>query len=192
MTFVSSISVTIIYHFNTWRQDMSWVLASDIAERMKDLRRVLSTGPKSSLSQEELGRRAGVRPSQVSQWERGVQQPSKSRLESWAEREGWPVTIFAEGSPSPSVALPSLTAGAETRAPTGPDGAPAPSEPDEILAKFYRLMARAAEAGIPWPAELAGVVEEMYRAAKGGHSALPHAGEPPAGEPASAGDVPGW
>ncbi len=171
---------------------MSWILAADIAERIRDLRSVLSTGPKSSLSQEELGRRAGVRPSQVSQWERGVQQPSKSRLESWAEREGWPVTIFAEGSPSPSAALPSLTVGAEIRAPAGPDGAPVSSDPDEVLAKFYRLMASAAETGNPWPAELAGVVEELYRAAKQGRSTPPHAGKPAAGEPVKPGDVPEW
>ena len=171
---------------------MSWILADNIAERIRDLRSVLSTGPKSSLSQEELGKRAGVRPSQVSQWERGVQQPSKSRLESWAEREGWPITIFAEGSPSPSAALPSLNVGAEIKAPAGPDRATASTDPDEILAKFYRLMASAAETGNPWPAELAGVVEEMYRAAKEGRSTPPHTGKRPAGEPASSGDVPGW
>ena len=147
---------------------MDWTVASDIAERIKDLRRVLATGSRGALSQEELGKRAGVRPSQVSQWERGVQQPSKSRLESWAQREGWPVTIFAEGEHQPSEAMRVAGGSSDVGGSSAADGDGPAQTPDEILARFYRLMASAAERGTPWPAELAGVMEEMHKAAKRG------------------------
>ena len=146
---------------------MDWTVASDIADRIKDLRRVLRTGSRGALSQEELGKRAGVRSSQVSQWERGVQQPSKSRLESWAEREGWPVTIFAEGAPKLSETLSGVSGSIDAReVPATGRGIDGSRSPDEILARFYRLMASAAEQGTPWPAELASLMDEMHKAAK--------------------------
>ncbi len=169
---------------------MSWILASDIAERIRDLREFLGAGPKGSLSQEDLGKRAGVRPSQVSQWERGVQQPSKSRLESWAEREGWPVTIFADGEPKPSETL------APTPLSTRSSGTTKSkvdlSDPDEILARFYRLMATAAESGTPWPAELANLMDALYRVANEKRSSpLARPGCEDEGH-ANSTHVPGW
>ncbi len=171
---------------------MSWTVASDIAERIKDLRRVLGTGSRGMLSQEELGRRAGVRPSQVSQWERGVQQPSKSRLESWAEREGWPVTVFAEGEPKPSETMSVAGGSTDARGSSATDGwEGGADDPDAILARFYRLMASAAERGTPWPAELAGVMEEMHRVAKRGSGVARETSDRGVGgQPGNA--VPGW
>ncbi len=171
---------------------MSWTVASDIAERIKDLRRVLGTGSRGMLSQEELGRRAGVRPSQVSQWERGVQHPSKSRLESWAEREGWPVTVFAEGEPKPSETMSVAGGSTDVRGSSAAVGRQGGAQdPDEILARFYRLMASAAERGTPWPAELAGVMEEMHRVAKRGSGVARETSDRGVGgQPGSA--VPGW
>lgn len=164
---------------------MSWTVASDIAERIKELRRFLGTGSKGILSQEELGKRAGVRPSQVSQWERGVQQPSKSRLESWAEREGWPVTIFAEGAPRPSQAMSSVGGSPAVPGTSAIDERePGSLDPAEILARFYRLMAAAAEHGRPWPPELASLMDEMYRAAK--------RDAPQGGVEAAGAQIPGW
>lgn len=146
---------------------MNWTIATDIAERIKDLRKVLQSKPDKKLPQEELGMRAGVRPSQVSQWERGVQQPSRSRLERWAEREGWPVDIFAEGGPKPSEVLSPTVNGTPAESDSGNYGIPPESlDPDDILARFYRLMAAAAERGRPWPPELARLMHDMYRAAK--------------------------
>ena len=53
------------------------------------------------------------------------------------------------------------------------------------------LMASAAERGTPWPAELAGVMEEMHRVAKRGSGVARGTGDRGvAGQPGSA--VPGW
>lgn len=81
---------------------MTWTLAGDIANRLLDL--VSVTGVK----HKELAKRAGVRPQQFSNWVGGDQKPPKSRLEHWAEREGWPIDIFSEGGPLPSTVLSSL------------------------------------------------------------------------------------
>ncbi len=163
---------------------MSWVVAADIAARIKDLRRVLSRKPNRALPQEDLGIRAGVRPSQVSQWERGVQHPSRSRLERWAEREGWPVEIFAEGGRRPSEVL-TPTANGKAPEGAGASGSGGSLDPEEILARFYRLMAEAAEEGNPWPPELAQLMDEMYRAAKAAAAAPTERGPGPT-------EIPGW
>ena len=148
---------------------MNWTIATDIADRIRELRDLLGSRPNSALSQEELGKRAGVRASQVSQWERGGQQPSRSRLERWADREGWPVTVFASGSPQPSEVL--LPGGASRDAQADDSatdlGTGGGMNPDHILAHFYRLMATAAEQGKPWPGELAELMDQMYRVTKG-------------------------
>ena len=57
-------------------------------------------------------------------------------------------------------------------------------DPDEILARFYRLMAAAAEHGRPWPPELVNLIDEMYRAAKRDASQ--------GGVEAAGAQVPGW
>ncbi len=150
-----------------------WQIAQNIGDRIRDLRRILSSRPGSALPQEELGKRAGVRPSQVSQWERGSQQPSKSRLERWAEREGWPVSIFAEGEAGPADVLPVGGATAAASADEGSAGA------DALLAEFYRLMAQAAEAGQPFPPDLARIVGRLHEMAR-----RQSAAEEP--------EVPGW
>ena len=75
-----------------------WVTATNIAVRIRDLRKALSGG----LTQRQLAVRAGVGSKQVSKWEKGNQVPAQPRLSSWAEREGWPITIFAEDGPMPA------------------------------------------------------------------------------------------
>lgn len=70
--------------------------AKGIASRIVNLRDTLG------LNQRELARRAGVRHKQITAWIQGRQTPTETRLESWAEREGWPVEIFAEDGPMPS------------------------------------------------------------------------------------------
>jgi len=74
---------------------MGWQIASDFAARIKNLREVLG------LTQAALGMMLGVNGSQVSMWERGEQRPHKKSLNRWAEEQGWPVKIFAEGGPMP-------------------------------------------------------------------------------------------
>ena len=75
-----------------------WVTATNIAVRIRDLRKALSGG----LTQRQLAVRAGVSGKQGSKWEKGNQVPAQPRLSSWAEREGWPITIFTEGGPMPA------------------------------------------------------------------------------------------
>ena len=140
--------------------------------------------------QSQTGQR--FRPIATVFWERGVQQPSKSRLESWAEREGWPVTVFAEGKPKPSQTMSIAGGSTDVRGSSAADGRQGGAQgPDEILARFYRLMASAAERGTPWPAELAGVMEEMHRVAKQGSGVARGTSDRGAGgQPGNA--VPGW
>jgi transcriptional regulator with XRE-family HTH domain len=75
---------------------MRWAVASDIGNRIVELRDVLGIDGK------ELAESAGVLPSQLSVWIHGPQRPPRSRLDAWAKREGWPVEIFAEGGAMPS------------------------------------------------------------------------------------------
>jgi transcriptional regulator with XRE-family HTH domain len=74
---------------------MTWKVAGNIAKRIRDLCEALG------VDQKDLAPRAGVHPQQVSAWVTGKQRPTRTRLESWAIREGWPVAIFAEGGPMP-------------------------------------------------------------------------------------------
>lgn len=71
------------------------MIASDIGDRIKELGEVLG------LKQKALAKRAGVWPAQVSNWVTKKQKPPRRRLEEWAAREGWPVTIFTEGGKRP-------------------------------------------------------------------------------------------
>lgn len=99
---------------------MDWIVAANIAERLQDLRIALGLR-----TQIELGRRAGVGKQQVGKWLRGVQSPSRQRLDSWADREGWPIAIFEEGGPMPStivncaVNVPSGPSEGQVKAATG-------------------------------------------------------------------------
>ena len=175
---------------------MTWTVASNIADRVKNLREFLGGGSGRPVIQEELAKRAGVRTSQISQWERGAQRPSRSRLERWAEREGWPVEMFQEGSPMPATVLAPSVSG-ETPLPAGRAGAGLPTtDPNQILARFYEVMADASRLGQPCPAELAVLIQGMHGLA------LRADGEPPSPRssdeksaspsPASESDIPGW
>lgn len=79
---------------------MPLTVASDLAERMDDLWEVLGKPHWKSLAI-----RAGVHQQQLKQWRVRRQRPPWRRLESWAQREGWPAEIFAEGGPMPSTVL---------------------------------------------------------------------------------------
>ena len=156
------------------KTSMNWVVASNIAERIKDLRQALGGGRR--LLQSDLATRAGVRTSQVSQWERGAQQPSRSRLERWAEREGWPHSIFEEGAPLPSEVLGKS------------QGRPSTEDPDAVLARFYQVMAEAAASGQPAPAELGVLMQALHELATASQEAA--AKPSPKASPQS--EVPSW
>lgn len=175
---------------------MTWTVASNIADRVKNLREFLGGGSGRPVIQEELAKRAGVRTSQISQWERGAQRPSRNRLERWAEREGWPVEMFQEGAPMPATVLaPSVSGETPLRAGRAGAGSPA-MDPNQILARFYEVMADASRLGQPCPAELAVLIQAMHGLAQRLD------GEPPSSRssdeesvssgPNRASDVPGW
>ena len=174
---------------------MNWTVASDIAERIRNLRELLGGGTGKPMLQEELARRAGVRTSQVSQWERGAQSPSKSRLERWAEREGWPIEIFQDGTPMP----------AEVLSAPQPEGPPPPGtvagsgrvvqDANRILARFYEVMADASRRGHPCPPEMAILIQQMYGLVLGDGDPLADpsgAEEAPATGSETESEIPGW
>ncbi len=105
---------------------MVWDLASDIPERIKDLRGALG------MTQAELAVLFGVSSGQVSSWERGRQKPYKKNLRRIALEHGWPLEIFREGGPMP-VDTVSFT----------------PSSPTDLkrakVARILRVIARASE-----------------------------------------------
>ena len=174
---------------------MAWTVASDIADRIKNLREFLGGDTRKAILQETLARRAGVRTSQVSQWERGAQSPSKSRLERWAEREGWPVEIFQDGGPMPTEVLAASGSGG-ARGPEargGTDGAS--NDANEILARFYEVMAEAIRCGRPLPPELAVLIQRMHGLALGeGDPVAPPAKDEGGAAPSAAteSEIPGW
>ena len=175
---------------------MTWTIASDIADRIKNLRMLLGGGDGRPIFQEQLARRAGVRTSQVSQWERGSQRPSRNRLERWAEREGWPIEIFREGAPMPSEILsPPAPGGEPVLASLGVPGQ-APTEPNQILARFYEVMADASRGGSPCPSELAVLIQQMHRLALKASSEpqdrVSSDEESPPPGPEKESKVPGW
>lgn len=98
-------------------------LADDISSRIVDLR-TKALG----VTQAALAVRAGVGTQQVSNWETGQQRPARTRLVSWADRERWPVEIFAQGGPLPSVAL---------GAPASPNAIPGVIDPLEVPHMTY-------------------------------------------------------
>jgi len=74
---------------------MDWVLASDFAARVRELRKVLG------LTQATMASLLNVNPGQVSTWERGQQQPPQKNIQRWTEDQGWPLEIFQEGGGMP-------------------------------------------------------------------------------------------
>jgi transcriptional regulator with XRE-family HTH domain len=76
---------------------MAWTLATDIAERIYQLREVVL-----GWTQQEFGTEAGVAWGQVSAWENGHARPPRGRLERLTAKFGWPLEIFREGGPLPS------------------------------------------------------------------------------------------
>jgi len=76
---------------------MAWTLASNIAERIYQLREVVL-----GWTQQEFGTEAGVAWGQVSAWENGHARPPRGRLQRLTAKFGWPIDIFQEGGPLPS------------------------------------------------------------------------------------------
>ncbi len=72
-----------------------WQVASDIAGRVLELRTI--TG----MTQEQLGKLAGVNGRQVYSWEKGHAVPPRGRLGRLCESQDWPIEMFAEGGPRP-------------------------------------------------------------------------------------------
>lgn len=174
---------------------MAWTVASDIADRIRDLREFLGGNTGRPVRQEELALRAGVRTAQVSQWERGAQRPSRSRLERWAEREGWPVEIFEEGAPMPTSVLPAPLV-VTTPFPAQPGTDPVATDPNQLLARFYEVMAEASRQGRPCPPELAALIQQMHGLALRPESRTPTSAsgtEPSTStDPDQSSEVPGW
>lgn len=77
----------------------NWQIASDIAERVLELR--TATG----MTQEELGKLAGVNGRQIYSWEKGHAVPPRGRLVRLCERQDWPIDMFAEGGPRPKTCV---------------------------------------------------------------------------------------
>jgi len=172
---------------------MTWTVAADIADRIRKLRSLLGGEEGKPILQEELAQRAGVRKSQVSQWERGAQRPSRSRLERWAEREKWPVEIFREGAPMPSEILSdSVDVGGPGPVSFGAPDLPS-TDPNQILARFYEVLAEASRGGSPPPPELALLIQQMHGIAVGAEdkeASSEAAGPPPGSEEDP--EVPDW
>jgi transcriptional regulator with XRE-family HTH domain len=78
---------------------MRWRRAEDIGARIRELRTALG------VTQEEFGELAGVEGQQVSDWETGRSRPRTNRLERLAGKLRITVEVFAEGGPSPTVAV---------------------------------------------------------------------------------------
>lgn len=76
------------------------LLASDIADRLKELRAVMGW------RQADLGRELGRSGAAVLRWENGQQGVDEGLLYALAGRYGWPLTIFQEGGPRPGAVLP--------------------------------------------------------------------------------------
>lgn len=85
------------------RQDrdgiLAWEVASDVAQRIRDLREAVGW------TQAQLAQRVNRLVGAVSKWERGVKRPPRTVLERLAKQQGWPVEIFGEGGPMPSVVI---------------------------------------------------------------------------------------
>ena len=75
---------------------MTWEIAEDFPNRIRQLRRVLG-----SLTQDQFGLLVGVNGRQVLNWEKGNQRPYKKNLARWADEHGWPLEMFQEGGRMP-------------------------------------------------------------------------------------------
>ena len=112
---------------------MAWAVAEDIPDRLRALKAALGC------SWKELAERAGVGPSQMSVWLSGRQKPSRSRLEAWANREGWSLDVFAAGRVMPTVGV-NRPAGASS--PAAPPPA-YPSDPTALIQAAVTLLHQA-------------------------------------------------
>ena len=81
--------------------------------------------------------------------------------------------------------------GAADRVPTPSGTAVGSRTPDEILARFYELMADAAARGAPYPAELAALMHELHHQASA-VSGAPQQPPPPAERMRTRKGIPGW
>jgi DNA-binding XRE family transcriptional regulator len=75
---------------------MEWVLASNIARRLKDLRQVMGW------SHDDMADLVGRSPELIDDWERGKKEPPQSALKRLADEFEWSVAMFVEGGPMPS------------------------------------------------------------------------------------------
>jgi transcriptional regulator with XRE-family HTH domain len=79
----------------------SWVPASDIGDRLRELREYLGELRGKPMNQEEFGDLMGVSNQRVSDWEVGRGTPARNRLERIGKRLGIPLTVFAANGPRP-------------------------------------------------------------------------------------------
>lgn len=77
----------------------SWTPASDLPERLRELREVMDW------TQEDLAEAMGRAKQSANLWENGKAKPAPRRLAAMARARGWPLEIFAEGGPRPREVL---------------------------------------------------------------------------------------
>ena len=75
---------------------MAWIRATNIAERMSDLRDAMGW------DQADVAKLVDRTWQTVSDWERAVRPPPKNVLVRLAREQSWPITIFTEGGPMPA------------------------------------------------------------------------------------------
>ena len=91
-----------------------WVVAGDIAARLKELRVCLGE------RQRTFAQHFGRTWKRVSAWENGLSVPPQGVLIQAAEGAGWDTAMFAEGGPYPKQALECVRMPQERRRPRGP------------------------------------------------------------------------
>lgn len=141
-----------------------WEVASDLPERLVELRQVLG-----DLVQ-VFTKRFGRGRKQYSAWRKGKQLPPRRVLEQAAEREGWPVKIFAANGPRPKDAVTQTVnkrpkgRRPEPRSPSeSPSSAALTAEriANSLMASLGRLMAGGQSSiGIDWAIEALGAVSD--------------------------------
>ena len=113
---------------------MAWIRATNIAERMSDLRDAMGW------DQADVAKLVDRTWQTVSDWERGLRPPPSKVLTRLAREQGWPITIFTEGGPMPASIVNSavnnrprevMERGATYRvgSPTGEPAAPEGTDP---------------------------------------------------------------
>jgi transcriptional regulator with XRE-family HTH domain len=79
----------------------TWEQASDIGDRLRELREYLGELRGKPMAQAEFGDMIGVSNQRVSDWESGRGRPARNRLVRMARRLGIPMTVFAANGPRP-------------------------------------------------------------------------------------------